>query len=151
MKDYKKESPFWLMEHVNKVAYEIGGHSAGAIVAIQCLFSSVDGATAFREMKIDLTADEWDKLYHLCDCNTAMLISSVIAINTLSDYNVAHANLRLEVPAQFVTEPIRENIHLMVGSEKWRLEKRLREEFLARYRLAKVDQPKPNRFIWPVK
>lgn len=147
MKNYKNESSFWLMEHARDIALEMSYDNADAIVAITALLSDVKGAQAFKDMVVVLNSEEWAKLYHVCEEDTKKLISSVIVINCLSDGNLAHANLRLKIPAAFVTEVIHDNPAEMTGGNKWILEKRLREEFLARYRLAKVSQPKPDRFL----
>jgi hypothetical protein len=146
MIDYRSESSFWLMENAREVALKMSSDNADAIVAITALLSDVKGAQAFKAMKTELNSEEWAKLYHTCEEDVGRLVASVIVINALSDPSLAHANLRLKIPAQFATGPIT-STHEMVGSEKWVYEKQLREEFLARYRLAKIDQPKPDRFL----
>ena len=147
MTNYKSESSFWLMENAREVALKMSSDNADAIVAITALLSDVKGAQAFKNMVVELNSEEWAKLYHVCEEDTEKLISSVIVINCLSDGNLAHANLRLKIPAQFVTEAIHDNPSEMIGGNKWVLEKKLREEFLARYRIAKVSQPKPDRYL----
>lgn len=147
MNNYKNESTFWLIEHANDVALEISHDNADAIVAIAALLSEIKGAQAFKEMRIELTPEEWAKLYRVCEEDTGKLISSIIVINCLSDASLARANLRLKIPAQFVTQTIHNSPSDMFGGSKWLFEKKLREDFIARYRLAKVSQPKPDRYL----
>lgn len=146
MRNYRDESTFWLMENAQKVAANTFHDNVDAIVALSTLLSNVDGAQAYKAMKTELNSEEWAKLYRVCEYDTAKLVASILVINALSDPGLARANLRLKIPAQFATGPI-EPTHKMIGGEKWVYEKQLREEFLARYRLAKIDQPKPDRFL----
>ena len=143
--NYREESTFWLTTNALEVAQEIGKENADAIVAINELLERVDGARVFKDMKTEFSPDEWEKLYALCEEDTNKVISSLLVINSMNSDELAHKNLALTIPAQFIVGIIPESALTgriaINGTEQWRLEKQLREEFIKRYKEACTCQP----------
>ncbi len=132
------------MEHSHEVAFNLSGSNPVAAVAITLLLERVSGARAFGKMLIDLSPEEWDKLYHLCDEDPEALRSNVIAINMIRSYHndaetIIHRNLRFAHPALF-TEKTLEDAHGLCGNELFKAAKRCTEEFMPRYSAAKRNQ-----------
>lgn len=136
---YQNESAMWLIANAHEVADIMSVGNASAYLALKELLKTSDGARAFKEMKISLLTEEWGKLYTLCEENLDLIASSVIVINCLLDENSIHENLKLKYPARFVLEPITD-YYKLAGNEKWVTEKRLRENFVKRFKEAKISQ-----------
>lgn len=137
--NYKNESVFWLMNNRHKVANDMAKGNSHAMAAILLLLDQPAGAKAFKEMTTELTVAEWGKLYEVCAEEPSRLIPSVFVINSLVDGQLVHKNLALKYPAQFVIEPVKD-FYESEGREKWRIKKRLREDFIRRYNEVKLCQ-----------
>lgn len=137
--DYRKESEFWLIHNRQKVAKDLSKGSSNAMAALLVLLEQPDGARAFKEMKDELSSEEWGKLYLVCIEEPSRIISSILAINALAGSPLVHRNLELKYPAQFARESIR-NFYEVGERERWRIEKRLREEFIKSYNEIKLLQ-----------
>lgn len=139
--DYKKENVYWLISNRHKVAQDLSEGKPSATAALLAILENPDGARAFKEMRVKLTSEEWDKLYLICAEDLERLVPSLFTINCLSDEQIVHKNLELRFPAQFAIEPVHD-FYMATGHEKFVIEKRLRESFIRRYNEAKVSQPR---------
>ena len=148
MNDYRDKGTFWLMEHSHEVAFNLSGSNPVAAVAITLLLKRVSGARAFSHMFIDLSPEEWDKLYHMCNEDPEKLCSNVIAINEIHTHNngdaIIHKNLRFVKPALFTEEIIPEDPLWLFRDqrERWKFQKECIDKFMSRYAIAKRSQPR---------
>lgn len=147
--NYRDKGAFWLTCHAHEVAIELSGGNPVAAVAIELLLERIEGARLYQHMKMDLSPEEWDTLYHLCDEDPDKLHSNVVAINVIysrwNNAGVIHKNLGFASPALFTEE-----IHLKEPEQiaNWIERKLLREDivnaFMLRYSCAKVSQRRPK-------
>ena len=144
--NYRDKGAFWLTGHAHEVANELSGGNPVAAVAILTLIERIKGARAFGKMLIDLSPEEWDKLYHLCNEDPEALCSNVIAINMIRSYHndaemIIRKNLQFAHPALF-TEKTLEDTHGLCGNALFKAAKQCTEEFMPRYSAAKRNQPR---------
>lgn len=150
MNDYRDKGAFWLTCHAHEVALELSGGNPVAAVAIETLLERIDGARVYSRMKMDLSPEEWDKLYHLCEEDPEKLHSNVVAINEIySRWNnggVIRKNLGFASPALFTEEIYLEDPERAITD--WTKRKMFREEivsaFMVRYSCAKACQRRPK-------
>ena len=148
MNDYRDKGTFWLMEHSHEIAFNLSGSNPVAAVAITLLLERVSGARAFGNMFIDLSPEEWDKLYHMCNEDPEKLCSNIIAINEIYTHNngdaIIHKNLRFAKPALFTEEIIPEDPLWLFRDqrERWKFQKECIDKFMSRYAIAKRSQPR---------
>ena len=148
MNDYRDKGTFWLMEHSHEVAFNLSGDNPVAAVAITTLLERTSGARAFGHMSVDLSPEEWDKLYHMCDEDPEKLCSNVIAINEIHSHSngdsIIHKNLRFAHPALFTEETILEDPlwQFRDRKERWKFRKECIDKFMSRYSVAKRSQPR---------
>jgi hypothetical protein len=144
--NYRDMGAVWLSDHAHEVALNLSDGNPVAAVAITTLLSSIEGARAYKHMKMDLSPDEWDTLYHLCDEYLAKLYSNVIAINEIyarwNNGGVIHKNLGFASPALFTekicfTDPERD---IKNGTQRYLFRQRIVDDFLLRYSHAKIRQ-----------
>ena len=146
MNNYKEKGTFWLMDHAHEVALDLSGSNPVAAVAITLLLERTSGARAFGHMCIDLSPQEWDTLYHMCDEDPKRLISNVIAINEIcSDMNgerLIHKNLGFVKPALFTEEEIPEDPLWLFRDQKdrWGFRRECIDKFKRCYTAAKHRQ-----------
>ncbi len=148
MNNYRDNGAFWLTCHAHEVAIELSGGNPVAAVAITTLLERLNGARVYQRMKMDLSPDEWDTLYRLCDEDPEKLHSNIVAINEIysrwNNAGVIHKNLRFASPALFTEEIYLEDPERAITD--WTKRKLFRERivdaFMLRYSLAKVRQPK---------
>ena len=148
MNDYRDKGTFWLMEHSHEVALKLSDGNPVAAVAVLTLLERTSGARAFGHMFIELSPEEWDKLYYMCDEDPEKLCSNVIAINEMHSHNngdaIIHKNLRFAKPALFTEEIIPEDPLWLFRDqrERWKFQKECIDKFMSRYSIAKRNQPR---------
>ena len=140
--DIKNLETFSIIEHAHEIARDLGKGNTEAEKALEPILSRIDGVRAIKDLKTELSPDEWAKVYRLCGDDAGMLISSVIVMNCLNDPNHIHENLRLQYPAPFVVTPISEESIILKGGNDYAIRRHFREEFLHRLKTAKRSQPK---------
>lgn len=146
MDNYRDKGTFWLMDHAHGVAFNLSDGNPVAATAILTLIENIKGARAFGNMQIDLSPEEWDKLYHLCNEDPELLSSNIIAINMIRSYNnnaaaIVHKNLKFASPALF-TEKVMEDAHGLCGNALFKAAKQCNDDFMSRYSVAKRHQPR---------
>ena len=148
MNDYRDKGTFWLMGHSHEVALKLSDGNPVAAVAILTLLERTSGARAFGHMFIELSPEEWDKLYHMCDEDPAKLCSNVIAMNEIHHHNdgenIIRKNLRFAKPALFTEEIIPEDPLWLFKDQKerWKFQRECIDKFMSRYTTAKRSQPR---------
>lgn len=135
--NFKKESVFWLLNNKHMVATILSGGNTNAYAAVTALLENSDGAQAFQDMKTELSAEEWEKLYRLCENDNNRVVASVIVMNSLVDDQLIHKNFELKYPAVFSYVSIN-GFYNLGSNERWRITKQLREDFLKRFKEAKL-------------
>ncbi len=146
--NYRDKGTLWLMKHSQEVASDLSDSNPVAAVAITLLLERVSGARAFGHMFIDLSPEEWDKLYHMCNEDPEKLCSNVIAINEIHSHNngdaIIHKNLRFAKPALFTEEIISEDPLWLFRDQRkrWKFQKECIDKFMSRYAIAKRSQPR---------
>ncbi len=136
------------MKHSHEVASNLSDSNPVAEVAIMLLLEGVSGARAFGHMFIDLSPEEWDKLYHMCNEDPEKLRSNVIAINEIHSHkngdDTIHKNLRFAKPALFTEEIVSEDPLWLFREqrERWKFQKECIDKFMSRYAIAKRSQPR---------
>ncbi|MBR1939689.1 hypothetical protein IJ847_03065 [Candidatus Saccharibacteria bacterium] len=146
MNNYRDKGAFWLTCNAHKVALELSGGNPVAAVAITVLLERINGARVYQRMKMDLSPEEWDKLYHLCDEDPDKLHSNVVAINEIysrwNNAGVIHKNLGFASPVLFTEEIYLEDPEREIRD--WTKRKLFREHivdaFMVRYSCAKVSK-----------
>lgn len=112
MHNYRNKGTFWLMDHRHEVALDLSKNNPNAAVAITLLLEDIGGVRAFGCMNIDLSPEEWDKLYHMCDGDSRKISSNVIAINIIANNHEyggerkIHKNFESKNPVLFTEELI---------------------------------------------
>ncbi|MBQ9403169.1 hypothetical protein IJU22_01200 [Candidatus Saccharibacteria bacterium] len=139
--DIKNLEAFPTIEHVHEIVRDLGKGNIEAEKALEPILSRIDGVRAIKDLKTELSPDEWAKVYRLCGDDAEMLISSVIVIGCLNDPNHIHENLSLKYPAPFVVQPIQEGEILLGGCKNYAMRRHFRDEFLHRLKVAKRSQP----------
>ena len=139
--DIKNLETFSIIEHAHEVARDLGKGNIEAEKALEPILSRIDGVRAIKDLKTELSPDEWAKVYRLCGDDAGMLISSVIVMGCLNDPNHIHENLSLKYPAPFVVQPIQEGEILLGGCKNYAMRRHFRDEFLHRLKVAKRSQP----------
>ena len=148
MNDYRDKGTFWLMDNAHEVALNLSGGNPVAAIAITMLLGKVSGARAFGHMVIDLSPEEWDKLYHLCNEDAEVLCSNIIAINEIHSHNngdsIIHKNLRFARPALFTEERIPDDPLWLFRDQKerWKFQRECIDGFMSRYAASKRSQPR---------
>jgi len=144
--NYRDNGAFWLSCHAHEVALELSDGNPVAAVAIALLLGRLEGARLYKHMKMDLSPDEWDKLYRLCDEDPDKLRSNIIAINVIysrwNNAGVIHKNLGFASPAIFTEEIYLEDPERAIKSwtERAQFRRRIVDDFLLRYSRAKAHQ-----------
>lgn len=148
MNDYRDKGTFWLMDHAYEVALDISDNNPVATIAIAMLLTRIAGARAFGHMHINLSPEEWDKLYHMCNEDSEKLCSNIIAINEIHSHNdgdkIIHKNLGFKRPALFTEEIISDDPTWLFRDQKerWAFQRECVNNFMSRYAIAKRTQPR---------
>lgn len=150
MDNYRDNGAFWLTSNAHEVALALSGGNPVAAVAITALLERINGARVYQHMQMDLSPEEWDKLYHLCDEDPDKLHSNVVAINEIysrwNNAGVIHKNLRFASPALFTEEIYLEDPERAITNwtERRLFRERIVDAFMLRYSLAKARQRQPK-------
>lgn len=147
--NYRDNGAFWLSCHAHEVALELSDGNPVAAVAIALLLGRLEGARLYKHMEMDLSPDEWDKLYHLCDEDPDKLYSNVVAINVIyarwNNAGVIRKNLGFASPALFTEETYLKDPEQI---KNWTERRLFREDivnaFMLRYSRAKACQRQPK-------
>lgn len=150
MSNYRDKGTFWLMDHASNIALAESADNVDGAKAITTLLANgeVVGARVFGHMRIDLSSEEWEKLYNMCDGNFAKIKSNVIAINEICKLNdgarIVHKNLQFAKPALFAEEDIPEDPLWLFRDQRKQEEFRRHctDSFMKRYSAAKRSQPR---------
>ncbi len=148
--NYRDKGAFWLTCHAHEVALELSGGNPVAAVAIELLLDRIDGARVYQHMETELSPEEWDTLYHLCEEDPDKLHSNIVAINEIysrwNNAGVIHKNLGFASPALFTEEICLKDPEREI--KNWTERRLFREEivdaFMLRYSCAKVSQRRPK-------
>ena len=146
MNNYRDKGAFWLATNAHAVALELSGGNPVVAVAITALLERINGARVYQRMKMDLSPEEWDTLYHLCDEDPAKLHSNIVAINEIysrwNNAGVIHKNLTFASPVPFTEEIYLEDPERTITDwTKRRLfRERIVDAFMLRYSCAKARQ-----------
>ena len=149
MDNYRDKGAFWLTANAHAVALALSGGNPVAAVAITTLLERINGARVYRHM-IDLSPEEWDTLYHLCDEDPDKLHSNVVAINEIysrwNNAGVIHKNLGFARPVLFTEEIYLEDPERAITNwtERRLFRERIVDAFMLRYSCAKARQRRPN-------
>lgn len=152
MESYRDKGTFWLMDHRHEIAANLSSGNPVAAVAIVTLLETIDGARVFNNMRVELSPEEWDKLYCMCNEEYETLCSNIIAIGEICHHHdgerIIHKNLQFVKPALFTEKVIPEDpLWLFKGSERgrrWEFQRECIDDFMRRYAIAKHSQPRPR-------
>lgn len=150
MDNYRNKGAFWLTANAHTVALALSGGNPVAAVAITALLERINGARVYQHMEMDLSPEEWDTLYHLCDEDPKKLHSNVVAINEIysrwNNAGVIHKNLGFASPVLFTEEIYLEDPERAITNwtERRLFRERIVDAFMLRYSCAKARQRQPK-------